>query len=119
MLCQNSSINTFLKYNQTLNKFGIVNLNIDNIVELIDFATKHGAVDVCIVGSNPSQASVDNTPFHKGTKSRKTIDSWFEKDDGTYYLTFENIVDYKTVDNKPLKKSEIKENLPKIKDRFK
>lgn len=118
MIYQSSSINALLKYNQTLNKFGVVNLDMDDMIELIDFATKYGAIDVCIAGSNPSQASVDNTPFHKGTKSRRTIDSWLEHDDGAYCLTFENIVDYKTKDNKPLKKSEIVANLPRIKDRF-
>jgi hypothetical protein len=101
----------------TLSKFGIHSHLSFN--EQLDFAEKYGAdyIDVIVVGSNPSTASFDNSAFAKGTKSRTTIDSWFE-DGNNYRIQYTNVVDYKKVNNKALSKSEIIRNLPKIKQRF-
>ena len=75
-------------------------------------------IDIHIIGSNPSEASPDNTPFHKGTRSRKTIDSWFSNVDYDYKLKFANIVNYKKPGNKPLTTTEIKNNIDIIQKRF-
>lgn len=86
------------------------------------FIAEHGMkhVSVCMIGSNPSIASPDNKPFSKGTKSRKTIDGWFDNYcDFDYRLNFANIVNYKKTDNKRLTKSEMNENLVHIVNRFK
>ena len=69
-----------------------------------------------IVGSNPSSASPDCTPFHPATKSRQFIDKLF-KDSG-YELTYINLVDYKTDGNKPLSNKIIKLELANIKQKF-
>lgn len=91
------------------------------IDEYNKFIVKHGLkhVDICIVGSNPSVSSPDNKPFTKGTRSRKTIDSWFDNYcDFDYHIRFENIVHYKKTDNKRLTKAEINKHLPSISRRF-
>ena len=75
-------------------------------------------VPIAIIGSNPSQSSPDNTPFHKSTKSRQTIDSWFNNVDFDYRMDFYNIVGYKTHNNSKLSQRDISQHLPKIKDRF-
>lgn len=104
----------------TLDRLKISNRSGLSLNEVDTFSYKYGLryIRICIVGSNPSTASPDNTPFHKGTKSRKTIDSWFENADFNYMLQFKNIVNYKKVDNKPITKSEINNNLTSIKSRF-
>lgn len=86
---------------------------------MLRVADKLGAdfIGVVVVGSNPSTASYDNSAFAKGTKSRATIDSWFN-DGGDYFIKYRNIVNYKKIDNKPLTKAEIKNNLPEIKQHF-
>lgn len=85
----------------------------------MSLAHKYGAdyIPVLIVGSNPSNASHDNSAFAVGTKSRATIDSWFDNDND-YLMKYVNIVDYKTAGNKPLTRAEIKNNLPDIKNNF-
>ena len=62
-------------------------------------------MEVLIVGSNPAQASPDNSAFHPSTRSRKVIDSWFEGIEAE--LTFINISNEKTPENRPLNVSEI------------
>lgn len=101
----------------TLRRFGVNSEY--NFKEIISFAGEYGAdyIDVIVVGSNPSTASFDNSAFAKGTKSRATIDSWFQ-DGNNYRIKYTNVVDYKKVNNKALSKSEIIRNLPKIKQRF-
>jgi len=69
-----------------------------------------------IVGSNPSSASPDSTPFHPATKSRKFIDKLFK--DSDYQLIYINLVDYKTEGNKPLSNKVIKLELNNIKQKF-
>lgn len=60
---------------------------------------------VLIVGSNPSQASPDNSAFHPSTKSRKTIDKWFAGIPAD--LHFINVSNEKTENNKPLNSHQI------------
>lgn len=61
---------------------------------------------VLIVGQNPSDDSPTNGPFHKDTKSGKTVRDWFSS--ATCVLEFRNLYNYKHKDVcKPLK-SEIK-----------
>lgn len=69
-----------------------------------------------IVGSNPSSASPDCSPFHPTTKSRQFIDKLFNGSD--YELTYVNLVDYKTDGNKPLSNKVIKSQLVNIKQKF-
>jgi hypothetical protein len=69
-----------------------------------------------IVGSNPSSASPDCSPFHPTTKSRQFIDKLFKH--SNYELTYVNLVDYKTDDNKPLSNKVIKLELVNIKQKF-
>lgn len=66
-----------------------------------------------LVGSNPSRASEGQQAFCKSTKSRRTIDSWF--DGMAIELIFENVVDYTTENNRPLKVSEIRQAIPRLK----
>ena len=69
-----------------------------------------------IVGSNPSSASPDCSPFHPTTKSRQFIDKLFNG--SSYELTYINLVDYKTEGNKPLSNKVIKLELVNIKQKF-
>ena len=73
-------------------------------------------IKVTVVGSNPSSKSPDDTPFHPSTKSRRFIDDMFAG--CNVELSYANIVDYKTANNKPLSKSEIKSQLDNIKSKF-
>jgi hypothetical protein len=68
---------------------------------------------VLVVGSNPSQKSPDNSPFHESTASYRRIVSWF-KNHSPLNIKFINLVDEKTEGNKPLKKSKIRSELENI-----
>jgi len=106
----------------TMKRLGVVDKNRPTTVnEVNDYGTKYSKdyISIMFVGSNPSTASPDNSPFHKGTKSRQTIDGWFKGADFNYHCAFANIINYKKQDNKKLTKSEINKNLPKISKRFK
>ncbi len=72
--------------------------------------------EIILVGSNPSEASPDNSAFHPCTKSRKFIDRIFAG--SCYSVSYMNLIDHKTDNNKPISKSEIKQNLDQIKDKF-
>lgn len=72
---------------------------------------------VIVVGSNPSTGSPNNNPFDISTRSRRFIDEMFAG--SIIQLSYANLVDYKTPNNKPLSKSEIKLNLENIKLKFK
>jgi hypothetical protein len=87
-----------------------------NKVGVKDWVRKNGFTEVTIVGSNPGKRSPDCSAFHPATKSRKTVDSWFKEEN--VRITYMNLVDYKTKDNKPLKKSEIVAELDKIRNKF-
>lgn len=72
---------------------------------------------ILIVGSNPSRKSADLTPFHPSTKSRQVLDQWFDGVEGEF--TYINVVDQPTVDNKPLKMSDIKLVIPALDHKIK
>lgn len=74
-----------------------------------DFCKKYSRKKVLLVGSNPSSKSPDETPFHPDTKSRQFVDRWFEGEGWT--VAYENLVDFKTKNNKPLSAKQIKDNL--------
>lgn len=80
---------------------------------------------IIFVGSNPSIRSSSTVPFWHDTKSTKTINGWFgmleelvgETDihqigDMLYFL---NVYNNATPNNRPLKVSEIKQSLPRLK----
>jgi len=77
----------------------------------VEFCKKHVYKAVLLVGSNPGQASPDNSPFHPETKSRQFVDNWF---DDSWCLEYENLIGMKTAKNKQLSKSQIKEHLDDI-----
>ena len=64
---------------------------------------------VVLVGSNPSQRSPDNSPFHISTRSRIIVDEWFR--DMGCEISFMNICEEKTQDNKPLTQKQIRNHL--------
>lgn len=71
---------------------------------------------VVLVGSNPSNKSPDNSPFHISTRSRMIVDEWFRDIDCD--LSFMNICEYKTIDNKPLTRKQIRNHLPDFSERL-
>lgn len=74
------------------------------------------ATEIILVGSNPSEASPDNSAFHPSTKSRKFIDRIFAG--SGYHITYMNLIDRKVDNNKAISNSEIKHNLDQIKEKF-
>lgn len=68
--------------------------------------------NVLLVGSNPSRRSPNPTAFHLSTKSRSTIEKWF--DDVLVNLYFENVTRRPTEDNRPLRVSEIRDAIPDL-----
>jgi len=68
---------------------------------------------ILFVGSNPSQASTCELAFHTSTKSSKILTEWANHLEGVKMHI--NVLNDKTEDNRPLKKSEIKANLPRLK----
>ena len=69
---------------------------------------------ILFVGSNPSNASTCDIAFHWATRSSQILTSWCK--DVTGHLTHINVMNEKTEDNRPLKKSEIKLNLERLKN---
>ena len=72
--------------------------------------------EVLLVGSNPSERSLDNSAFHVETKSRQTIDTWFSGK--SVNLKFENVSSSVTNRNRSLNVSEIRACLPNLKQRL-
>jgi uracil-DNA glycosylase len=69
---------------------------------------------VLIVGSNPSNSSPDESPFHEGTKSRKTIEAWIQGlDIEVHYI---NVVNSKL--DKPPTQEMILSELPSLNKRI-
>ena len=64
------------------------------------------------VGSNPSNASESDVAFHEGTKSSQLLTEWASNLNGMKMHI--NVLNEKTEGNRPLKKSEIKANLPQL-----
>jgi len=60
---------------------------------------------ILFVGSNPSTTSTHEDAFHESTRSGKLLSSWFKDIDAD--KLYVNVADYKTDNNKPLKRSEI------------
>lgn len=81
-----------------------------------NFCLEYGAIPITIVGSNPGNASPDCSPFHPDTKSRQFVDKWFEG--GLYDITYFNLVDRKTKENKTLSKRDIRQHLGQIKQKL-
>lgn len=71
---------------------------------------------VVFIGSNPSVKSASIIPFYRDTKSLKVIEGWFDKLGETPITTihFLNVSNAPTVNNRPLKVSEIKANLDNL-----
>jgi len=61
---------------------------------------------VLLIGSNPSCASTDNSPFLASTRSRMLLDEWFKDLDVDVH--FCNVSYQKKEGNKPLTAQEIK-----------
>lgn len=69
---------------------------------------------VLFIGSNPSNASSSDAAFHGSTKSSQILTGWLAnlpKDRGVMFI---NVLNKKTEDNRPLKKSEVKANLEQL-----
>lgn len=75
--------------------------------------------NIVFIGSNPSIKSSKLTPFWSDTKSAKVLKYWLEQlKDSDSELFFYNVSDQPTENNRPLKISEIKENLQTLKDKL-
>lgn len=75
--------------------------------------------NIVFIGSNPSIKSSKLTPFWNDTKSAKILRSWLEQlKDSDSELFFYNVSDKPTENNRPLKMSEIKENLQSLKNKL-
>lgn len=75
--------------------------------------------NIVFIGSNPSIKSSKLTPFWNDTKSAKILRSWLEQlKDSDSELFFYNVSDQPTENNRPLKISEIKENLQSLKNKL-
>lgn len=71
-------------------------------------------VNVLFLGSNPSEKSSTTKPFWYDTKSLTILSKWLENLDemqNTYYM---NVANYATPGNRPLKTSEIKTELDRL-----
>lgn len=73
-------------------------------------------IKILLIGSNPSHKSPDNTPFHASTRSRIILDAWFR--DIECQMSFMNVSDQKTDNNKPLTRRQIRNYIPHIKQRL-
>jgi uracil-DNA glycosylase len=65
------------------------------------------------VGSNPSTSSVDNSAFHKTTRSAKILAHWLSNIKTN--IEFTNVCDKKTYNNKTLSTADIRANLTELK----
>ena len=75
--------------------------------------------NIVFIGSNPSIKSSKLTPFWSDTKCAKVLKYWLEQlKDSDSELFFYNVSDQPTENNRPLKISEIKENLQTLKDKL-
>jgi len=67
---------------------------------------------VIVIGSNPSVASPNCSPFHASTRSRMVLDEWFG-DAHTDIIPL-NVSDQKKEGNRPLTRNEILNQIPRI-----
>ena len=84
-----------------------------DIGEISSYSQRYSVNKVLLVGSNPSNKSPDNSAFHRDTKSRKFVDKWFEGEG--WNIAYDNLVSFKTNNNKQLSVAQINENLDWIK----
>lgn len=97
----------FRKFLLTLIKLNIHSF-VDELTDISEYCERYSKKGVVLVGSNPSNKSPDCSAFHPDTKSRKFVDQWFDE---SWSVAYENLVDFKTENNKQLSKTQIKENL--------
>lgn len=79
-----------------------------SISTAVAFSKKYTKKSVVLVGSNPSGKSPDCSAFHPDTKSRQFVDKWFDK---SWHIMYDNLVDFKTENNRQLSTAQIKKNL--------
>lgn len=72
------------------------------------------SLKVLIIGSNPSESSPDDSPFHPDTKSRQKIDNWLAQTKLSCEVIYLNVCNYKKVNNAPLLTKEIVDHLPAL-----
>jgi uracil-DNA glycosylase family 4 len=71
---------------------------------------------IVFIGSNPSERSYRLEPFWHNTKSMTMLTNWINSiPTAAYQMTFLNVSNQTTPGNRPLKISEIKSNLPRLK----
>ena len=70
---------------------------------------------IIFVGSNPSWASKVSKAFDLSTCSGRTLMGWTHQIGGHNLYRYANVVDKPTPNNRPLKASEIKDNIPQLK----
>ena len=80
--------------------------------------TKFSPIVVLFVGSNPSNASVMDVASHGSTKSSKILTEWLRSIPADRLPIYINVMNKKTVGNRPLKQSEIKANLELLSQRL-
>jgi uracil-DNA glycosylase len=73
---------------------------------------------VLFIGSNPSVKSATYNPFCPSTKSGKILNNWVNQTCSGKFVSYANISDNQTQANRPLSSTEIKENLPRLKDKI-
>ena len=69
---------------------------------------------VILIGSNPSERSMHQQAFSEDTYSGKRLRNWLCQVGVDTFVTA-NVYDYPTDNNRPLKASEIRENIPELK----
>lgn len=69
---------------------------------------------ILFIGSNPSQSAGIYTPFWVHTDSAKTLAKWIDMLGPIDQLLFNNVSPVATPNNRPLKVSEIKHNLDRL-----
>ena len=72
---------------------------------------------VLFIGSNPSCKSDVNSAFDKSTGSGRTLHSWIDRANISDFA-FANVSDDKTPNNRPLRVSEIKKNVPRLREKI-
>jgi uracil-DNA glycosylase family 4 len=73
---------------------------------------------VLFVGSNPSNASTCDVAFHGSTKSSKVLTEWIKHIPAGNMVMYINVLNKKTENNRPLKKSEVTSNLEQLKSQL-
>lgn len=81
----------------------------------MDSGTSPTECRVILIGSNPSIKSTVNSAFDSSTKSGVTLKSWLEGIE-IAYTYYANVSNSSTPGNRPLTKTEIRKNLPHLKE---